>query len=275
MYGDAMESKPDTRTLPGDTLQELREQIVQLRKSGVSNRETARTTGVSERHASVVWHRYQAEGPDALVMRRRGRRKGLHEKLGAKQCRRMMELMFIRPSDTGVPGELWTRHRLQQGVKRHLKINVSIRTIGSRLQQWRMIPNKPIDLGDTSNHKINTWLTTEYWKLSNRAEKEGGELHWFVEQMADNPEYDALAPAYLRSFSMLCAIAKQGQIRFMLTRDDVTSQLFLEFLVRLITDVDKKVFILAKRITSLYIDKPVEDWLDKHRERIEVVYLPV
>ena len=93
--------------------------------------------------------------------------------------------------------------------------------------------------------------------------------------MADNPEYDALAPAYLRSFSMLCAIAKQGQIRFMLARDDVTSQLFLEFLVRLITDVDKKIFILAKRITSLYIDKTVEDWLDKHRERIEVVYLPV
>jgi transposase len=276
LYDRKMTNKPDTRNLPPEAQQQMRVQIIKLRRSGMTNRETARKVGVSERHASVVWQRFQNEGATSLQINKRGRRKGQHEKLGAKQWEKMLELMFLKPSDAGIIGEIWTRCRVQQTINQHLKINVSIRTIGGRLNLWGMIPYKPINLEDNIvSSQINKWANTEYRKILKRVEQEKGELHWFVEQMVGYREQDPISTVCLQPFTMLATIAKQGQIRFMLTRDEITSKIFREFLTRLIKDVDKKVFLLMKRITSLYLNKTTGAWLDEHKEKIEVVYLPI
>lgn len=186
-----------------------------------------------------------------------------------------MELMFLKPAEVGIPGELWTRTRLHRAVGQHLKIQVSVRTIGERLHLWGMIPQRPIDLAEAANKKIYTWLTTEYRKLLYRVEKERGELHWFAEQAVGYRECDPVATVYSQPFTLLVAIAHQGQIRFMPIKSDSTSALFREFMERLVADVDKKVFLLVKRITCLYIDKATEGWLAEHQHKIEMVYLPV
>lgn len=275
MYDSGMATKPDTRTLSVHDLQELRAQIAKLRQSGVSNRETAKLTGVSERHASVVWQRFLAEGAASLNIKRRGRKKGLHEKIGTKQGRKVVELLFQKPAEVGLNGELWTRTRLHCAVGQHLKIQVSVRTLGKCLHQCGMIPQRPINISKADDKKASKWLATEYQKLLYRAEKESGELHWFAEQAVGYHEYDPAATVYSQPFTLLAAIAHQGQIRFMPIKRDATSALFREFMERLVADVDKKIFLLVKRITCLYIDKATEDWLAEHQHKIEMVYLPI
>lgn len=273
-----MPQKKDTRTLPVTILQELRGQIVSLRKRGKTNRQVAQSLGVSERHASTVWQRYLREGNTAILSRQRGRKTGQHKKMGMQQERQVLDLLLEKPLDLGISGELWTRDKLQQAIRQHLKIEVSIRTVGERLKLWGMVPEKPIALNSESNPpKIQTWISNDYQKLMERVQHEGGEIHWCLEKpirgCKSGPEY---LDYYLAGFPMLASISNKGQIRFTLCLTNVTSESFVEFMSQLIAEVpEKKVFLLVKRIMCLYMDREVEQWLESYKDRIELVYLPV
>jgi transposase len=45
------------------------------------------------------------------------------------------------------------------------------------------------------------------------------------------------------------------------------------FMTRLIKDADRKVFLILDNLRTHH-SKPVREWLEKHREKIEVFYLP-
>ena len=273
-----MPQKKDTRTLPATILQELRGQIVSLRKRGKTNRQVAQSLDVSERHASAVWQRYLREGNMAILSRQRGRKAGQCKKLGMQQDRQVLDLLLKKPLDLGISGELWTREKMQQAIKQHLKIDVSIRTVGERLKLWGMVPEKPIVLNSESNPpKIQKWISNEYQKLMELVQQEDGEIHWCLEKpirgCKSGPE---CLDYYLASFPMLASTTNKGQIRFKLCLTNVTNESYIEFLSQLIAEVpDKKVFLLVKRILCLYMDRKVEQWLEPNKERIEVVYLPV
>jgi transposase len=277
MYGTAMNEKKDTRTLPPQIQQELRRRVIRLRQLGKTNRQVAKTLGVSERHASTVWQRYLREGGTSILNQKRGRKTGQHRKMGIKQDKQTLDLMFEKPSSMGLVGELWTRGTLQLAIKRHLKIDVSIRTVGERLKLWGMTPEKPIKLNSEDNPpKIQKWLSNDYQMLLERSQREGGEIHWCVEKSIqgcksgpEHLDYD------LPVFPMLASITNKGQIRFMLNTADITSDSFIEFMSSLTVDVDKKVFLLVKRIMSLYMDRGGESWLDNNKYRIVVFYLPI
>jgi len=59
--------KIDARTLSQDVQEAQRLQIVRLRESGRSNKETAEIVGVSQSHSSTVWQRYKKQGTESLV----------------------------------------------------------------------------------------------------------------------------------------------------------------------------------------------------------------
>jgi transposase len=277
MYGTAMNEKKDTRTLPPQIQQELRRRVIRLRQLGKTNRQVSKTLGVSERHASTVWQRYLREGGTSILNQKRGRKTGQHRKMSIKQDKQTLDLMFEKPSSMGLAGELWTRVTLQQAIERHLKIDVSIRTVGERLKLWGMIPEKPIKLNSEDNPpKIQKWISNDYQKLLERAQQEGGEIHWCVEKpirgCKSGPGY---LDYYVTGFPMLASITNKGQIRFMLSLINVTGDSFVEFMSSLTEDVGKKVFLLVKKIMCLYVDRVVDQWLESYKDRIEVLYLPV
>jgi len=269
-----MTTNNDTRTLSPDIQHQLRIQIVKLRQSGKKNRETAITVGVSERHASTVWQRFLKEGAESLIIRERGRRVGQHRKMGDRQAKAVQELLLMKPCDVGIQGTLWTRNRLKQALMNHLKIQVSIRTLGGYLGQWGMVPEKPIDLLATTDIRIKSWLMADFRSLEKRIEKDRGELHWFTEKMVGISQRETLE-TFQKLKPMLATVSKQGQIRFSVYPEEITPKLFKDFLCSLIADVDKKVFLLVKKIVSVYLNSATESWLEEHRSRIEVVYLPI
>ena len=269
-----MTTHKDTRTLSPEIQQQLRLQIVQLRKSGKTNREVASTLGVSERHASMLWQRFLKNGTESLTSGIRGRRRGEHRKIGVQQTKSVRELLLKKPCDVGIHGELWTRYRLQQALKSHMKIQVSIRTLGSYLRKWEMIPQKTLDVKDITDKQIRSWLIGDFRNLEKRIELECGELQWFVEKMigvTQRKTFETLQEPK----PMLATLSKRGQIRFLVYQEEITPKLFRDFLCSLIADVDKKIFLLVKKIVCLYLNSETESWLEEHQDRIEVIYLPV
>ena len=73
--------------------------------------------------------------------------------------------------------------------------------------------------------------------------------------------------------NMLSAISKRGKLRFMLYKDNMNAEKLIDFMGRLIRDVNKKVFLVLDNL-RVHHSKKVQEWLDKHKDRIEVFYLP-
>lgn len=277
MTDHIMHTRCDTRTLPATVLQELRQKIIQLRSVGEPNWKVAESLGISERHASATWQRYLHCGDLVILSKQRGRRQGQHKKLGNKRELQAINLLMEKPSNLGLAGDLWTRDVFQQAIRQHLKIKVSLSTVGSLLHSWGMIPKKTILVHqESATPKVREWINKDYWKLVDRSQREGYQIHWCVEQPIKGC-FSERHPhnRYQQGIPMLASISNQGQIRFMLAQSDGRNGLFTDFVTRLHHDVGMKVLLLAKRIMSLHMDKTTEEWLAAAKDRVEVVYLPL
>jgi len=72
---------------------------------------------------------------------------------------------------------------------------------------------------------------------------------------------------------MISAITNQGTVRFMTYHETMTVKVLLKFFKRLIKDAKRKVFLILDNL-KVHHAHLVRDWLSKHRDEIEVYYLP-
>ena len=73
--------------------------------------------------------------------------------------------------------------------------------------------------------------------------------------------------------NMLSAISKRGKLRFVLYKDNMTSEKLIDFMRRLIQCSNKKVFLILDNL-RVHHSKKVTEWLEKHKDKIELFYLP-
>jgi hypothetical protein len=64
--------KRDARTLKVEAQQELRNQIVRMKKLGVSAKNISKTTETSIEHISRIWSMYQKGGKKAILLKIKG-----------------------------------------------------------------------------------------------------------------------------------------------------------------------------------------------------------
>ncbi len=76
-----------------------------------------------------------------------------------------------------------------------------------------------------------------------------------------------------KSISMISSITNQGKLRFMVYKDAMNADLFTKFMGRLIKDASRKVFLVVDNLRTHH-SKLVKEWLDTHKDEIEVFYLP-
>ncbi len=73
--------------------------------------------------------------------------------------------------------------------------------------------------------------------------------------------------------SMISTVTNQGKTRWMIVEDAFNSDKLIEFLEALVKDSPKKVFLILDNL-RVHHSKPVKAWLAKHKDVIEVFYLP-
>ena len=72
---------------------------------------------------------------------------------------------------------------------------------------------------------------------------------------------------------MISAVNSQGKVRFMIYQDTMNQQRLIRFLERLVRSSQRKVFLILDNL-KVHHGKLVAAWLEKHKDKIEVFFLP-
>ena len=128
--------KIDARKLSTDAQQQIRYQVIRLRKQGRKHNEISAITGVHRSTCVAWWNRYKKQGKKALKIKKRGRPTGSCRKLTEEQERQIRKAIRDKcPDQLKLPFALWTRIAVQQLIRELWKIEVPIRTIGDYLKR--------------------------------------------------------------------------------------------------------------------------------------------
>jgi transposase len=279
--------KIDARRLNQEAQYQIRRQVVQLRKRGMKYKDIGEVVGITLTSACKIFKRYERKGAGAIVKGQRGRRPGEQLTLKEEEATVIQKMIIDKtPDQLKMPFALWTRQAVQQLIKHQYKISMPIRTVGEYLKRWGFTPQKPAKRAYEQNPKaVNTWLEEKYPSIVQQAKTEGAEIHWCDETGVRNDESSGrgYAPkgktpimrlnANRKSISMISSITNQGKLRFMVYKDAMNADLFTKFMGRLIKDAGRKVFLVVDNLRTHH-SKPVKEWLETHKDEIEVFYLP-
>ena len=72
---------------------------------------------------------------------------------------------------------------------------------------------------------------------------------------------------------MVSSITNQGKLRFMFYREKMNGKMLIKFMRRLIKDSPKKIFFIIDNLKAHHA-KVVTAWVEKHKDEIEIFYLP-
>ena len=133
---------------------------------------------------------------------------------------------------------------------------------------------------------MKKWLEEEYPSISDRAKAENAEIHWANETAVMNT--DVRGRSYSprgttpttktvwgarQRFSMISSVNNQGKCYWMIIDGVFNADRLIEFMESLVKDTQRKVFFVMDNL-KVHHCKPVKEWLEKNKERIEVFYLP-
>lgn len=122
-----------------------------------------------------------------------------------------------------------------------------------------------------------------YPKIVEQAKTEDAVIMWGDETGINNQEYYVRGfspkgvtteiPSYskMEKINMISAIDNYGSCKFMCYESNMTQQLFIDFLERLIHEADRKVLFIVDNL-KVHHGKIVKEWLEKHVSEIELFF---
>ena len=279
--------KIDARTITGKALQLLRTQAIRLLQTGITQDEVARLIGVSRVSVGNWWRAYQANPETGLKVKKRGRQKGADCTLNEIQAKEIQKLICDKsPDQLKLAFALWTRKAIQGLIQQRFQIVMPIRTVGDYLARWGFTPQKPAKRAyEQQPAAVKKWLDEEYPAIANKAKDEQADIYWGDETGVRNDCQHGRSyapkgktpvlrlPAKRISLNMISALTNQGKVRFMIYKENMTAQVLITFMQRLVKDAPRKVFLILDNL-KVHHAKLVQEWLAEHREQIEVFYLP-
>jgi len=271
---------------PGEQYQ-VRKNIIRLWQKGKSNQEIAEILDVSLRHVQNTKKMYTDGGIAGIKAKTRGRRKGEQRTLAPGQEREISQLIVDKnPEQMKLPGFMWTRNNIRGLIRKMYKIDMPLSTLGYYLARWGFSVQRPAKRAYKQDEKkVDTWLNEEFPGISERAKAENAEIFFGDETGVQNTANYAkgYAPigqtpvvrveAKKMKINMLSAISKRGKLRFMIYKDNMNADKLIDFMRRLVRETDKKVFLILDNL-KVHHSKKVRAWLEKHKDQIEVFFLP-
>jgi transposase len=278
---------PDARHLSDEALQVLRLRALRGLELGYSEVELADLLGVRHETISRWWTAYAAEGLPSLPGGRTGRPLGSGRSLSDQQAQRIQgHIDNHSPEELGIPHALWTRRAVRDLIRKEFGIDLAERTVGQYLRRWGYTSKKP---GRHSRQQdpdeVEQWLEETYPAIEEQAAREDAEILWTDEVgvAADHHPGCGYAREGQRAtmemprphirVNQITAISNEGTVRFMTYKGSLNAAVFLLFLTKLVEGARRKILLIADRLQA-HKTPEVLAWLEAHKSRIEVFYLP-
>jgi len=279
--------KIDARKLSADAQQQLRYQVIRLKKQNRTREEISAITGIHRSTCSQWWSLYKSGGKKSLKVKKRGRPPGSCRTLSQEQETELQKAIRDKcPDQLKLPFALWTRIAVQQLIKQLWGIDMPIRTVGEYLKRWGFTPQKPLRKAYKQNPKaVKAWLDEQYPAIAIKAKKEQAEIHWGDETGLCNDSYHGKSYAprgqtpsirlhpRCERVNLISSVTNQGKVRFMVYKNKMNSETLIKFMKRLIKDSKRKIFLILDNL-KVHHSYICRDWLEEHKEQIEVFFLP-
>jgi transposase len=280
-------NKIDMRRLSDAELFMKRKEVVRLRQTNHSGKATAEIAEISEWQVSRIRKSYQSGGMAVLKPRKRGRKHGEQTLLSREQERAIRQIIIDRtPDQFKMRFMLWTREAVSELCRQQYHLEVSLRCVTNYLKRWGFTCQRPTKQAYfRDNVKAARFMREEYPGIAARAKAERAEIYWGDETGIDNREHYQrgfalrgyppviLADSKKERINMLSAITNQGSVRFMMFEANMNQKKLIEFMRRLIAGAREKVFFILDNL-RVHHGRLVRAWLEKHKDRIEVFFLP-
>ena len=275
----------DARSLSPKAQEAIRIKAVEAVVSGNKQVEIAKLFGIT-RQALGKWVKaYRENGSKALKAKRQGRPKG-GSLLPWQAAQISKTVIDHTPEQLKFPFYLWTREAVAQLIEHRFNKRLSIWTVGRYLKRWGFTPQKPLRQAvERDPVKVKKWLEKDYPAIRKQAKQEKAQVFW-GDEMGLRSDHSAGRSFSKRgqkpiikttgtrfSCNMISAITNQGQLNFMVFKENFNANVFLDFLKRLVKHSKAKVFLIVDNHRS-HRAKKVQKWLEKNKKYIRLFFLP-
>lgn len=159
-------------------------------------------------------------------------------------------------------------------------------SVGRLMKRLGFTPQRPLYRAWQQDPQlVDYWREHEYPKIAARAKREGAVI-LFADESGIRSDHHAgttwapegktpvvKATGARYGLNMLSAVSAQGHFRFMTVEGRVNAEVFREFLRRLITGMDRKIFLVVDGHPA-HKAKLVKRFVQDNADRLELFFLP-
>jgi len=274
----------DARSFSHQALEEMRMSAVERFEAGESPEVVAEGLGINRRTIYRWLEAFHYGGRDALKAKPIP---GAPSKLNARQLSSLSRLLREKsPLQLKFPYALWTLAMIRELIKKRFGVRLSEVSVGRLMRRIGFTPQRPLYRAwQQDPEAVERWSRETYPRVAARAKREKA-LIFFADEAGMRSDHHAgttwaprgqtpIVKATGRRFSMnmLSAVNNLGHFRFMVVEGSVNGIVFCEFLKRLITGVDRKIFLIVDGHPA-HKAKPVTQFVAAHKDRLELFFLP-
>ena len=276
--------RQDARKLNHKTLEEIRIRAVKQVQGGESPEVVIRALGFSRACIYSWLASYRSGGWHALQARPIS---GRPKTLSGLQIQWVYKTVTTKnPLQMKFAFALWTRPMIRSLLWRKFKIKLSISSVGRLLNQLGLSCQKPLLKAIQQNPiLVKAWLEKEFPKIKALAKSAGAELYFGDESgvrsdfhsgttWAPKGKTPVVATTGQRfSLNMISAISPRGAMRFMVSRKHISTDLFIEFLKRLMKGARHPIFLILDNV-STHKAKKVQSFVKQLKGKLRLFFLP-
>jgi transposase len=274
----------DARSYSHEALEQLRRDSVKRVEAGESPELVAAGLGINRRTIYRWLEAYHYGGEDALAAKPIP---GAPSKLDAKQMAKLARMIRDKtPQQFKFEYALWTLSIIRDLIARQFDVKLSEVSVGRLMKRLGFTPQRPLYRAWQQNPElVQSWQEKDYPTIAKRAKKEGA-LIFFADEAGIRSDHHAgttwspvgqtpvvKATGARFGFNMLSAVNALGHFRFMTVEGTVTATVFREFLKRLITGMERKIFLIVDGHPT-HKAKLVRQFVADNSDRIELFLLP-
>jgi len=274
----------DARKLPRKAKEQLRIAAVRRVDAGESPEAVAAGMCVNRRQIYRWIDAFHYGGEDALKAKPIP---GAPPKLTAKQMAKLSRIVREKnPLQLRFEYALWTLAIIRELIRREFAVNLSEVSVGRLMRRLGFSPQRPLYRAWQQDHKlVDEWRTQEFPKIVERAKRENA-LIFFADESGIRSDYHAgttwaaigQTPVVKTtgarfSLNMLSAVNALGHFRFMIVEGRINARIFRDFLARLITGMDRKIFLIVDGHPT-HKAKMVKEFIEENNKKVELFFLP-
>ena len=276
--------KLDGRRLDHKTREQIRMRAVQQIEAGASPEVVAQALGF---HRSCIYEwiaKYREGGLDALKTKPIA---GRPRKLDGKHLSKLYRIITRKsPLQLKFPFALWTRSMIRELIRDEFGVRLSDVSVGRLLKKLGLSPQKPLRRAYQQNAEaVEQWRQETYPQIKRMAKRVGATI-FFEDEASVRSDYHSgttwapigqtpvVSSTGARfSVNLISAISAQGALRFMLVQGRFNAAVFVNFLKRLLSDIDQRVFLIVDG-HPVHRAAKVKRFVASTNGRLQLFFLP-